>query len=146
MSPLERMIDAAAIEVGEELPPLVSLPLGHPTCIRFASASGDFNPIHINFDAARAAGLPDVIGHGMLSMALIGRLLTNWVPQSALRHFDVRFLEATQIGDAVTCTGRIVERTNAGAETLVRVEILAADHHGKMKTLGEALVALPATA
>ncbi|RJF93622.1 MaoC/PaaZ C-terminal domain-containing protein [Sphingomonas cavernae] len=130
------------IAAGDELPPLALPPLSRTTCALFAGASGDHNPIHIDIDAAKAAGLPDVIGHGMLSMAMLGRLLTGWMPQAHLRSFTVRFQEPTLIGDAVTCAGRVLERTEAGQEVLIRVEISAVDQQGKIKTVGEATAAL----
>lgn len=135
--------DARSIAVGDTLPPLALPPLSRTTCALFAGASGDHNPIHIDSDAARAAGLPDVIGHGMLSMALIGRLLTGWIPQAALRSVDVRFQDTTRIGDAVTCSGEIVETSEVGGETLLRVAVRAVDQAGNVKTVGEALVAIP---
>src|ERR1700720_167590 len=61
----------------------------------YAGASGDHNPIHIDIDFAKQAGMPDVFAHGMLSMAYLGRLLSNWVPQEAIRSFAVRFVAIT---------------------------------------------------
>ena len=71
------------VRVGDVLPPLVLPPLDRATLALFAGASGDHNPIHIDIDVARRAGLPDVIGHGMLSMAWLGRLVTDWASQAA---------------------------------------------------------------
>lgn len=130
--------------VGDELPPLALPPLSRTTCALFAGASGDHNPIHIDIDVARAAGLPDVIGHGMLSMAQLGRLLTCWAPQSTLRAFRVRFIDVTRIGEAVTCTGHVAEVEERKGETLVRLELRAADQDDNSKTLGEATFAIPA--
>ncbi len=135
---------AASLRVGDRLPPLALPPLDRATCALFAGASGDHNPIHIDSDAARAAGLPDVIGHGMLAMAQLARLLTGWAPPSALRSFSVRFLDTTRIGDALTCSGEVIERADRGGEALIRLRVEAADQNGKIKTSGEALVALPA--
>lgn len=133
----------AAVAVGDQLPPLALDPLSRTSCALFAGASGDHNPIHIDIDAAKAAGLGDVIGHGMFSMAMLGRFLTNWAPQAALRHFGVRFQDPTQIGDAVTCSGEVTERLEADGETRVRIIIRATGRDGSVKTAGEALVALP---
>jgi acyl dehydratase len=60
-------------------------PISRATLALFAGASGDHNPIHIDLDVARSAGLDDVFAHGMLSMAYLGRLLTGWVPQHPTR-------------------------------------------------------------
>ena len=143
MSALNGVAYGASLTIGDHLPPLALEPLSRTSCALFAGASGDHNPIHIDSDAARAAGLGDVIGHGMLSMAMLGRLLTTWAPQSALREFGVRFQDPTQIGDAVTCSGEILERFVVDGETRVRVAIRATDHKGSSKTAGEAVIALP---
>src|SRR5438132_1314193 len=76
----------------------------------FAGASGAPNPIHIDIDVARRSGMPDVFAQGMLGMAWVGRLLTNWAPQAQLRRFDVRFQGITHLGNAVRCSGRVVEK------------------------------------
>ena len=131
-----------AVAVGDTLPPLPLPALDRTTLALFAGASGDHNPIHIDIDVARRAGLPDVIGHGMLSMAWLGRLLTNWAPQAALRRFDVRFHGITHLGNAITCSGRIVEKLERGGEKLVRIEVVATNQYGERKTAGDALVAL----
>lgn len=132
-----------AAQVGDELPPLVLPALTRTACALFAGASGDHNPIHIDIDAARAAGLDDVIGHGMFSMAQLGRLLINWAPQSTLRKFHVRFAEPTQIGDQVTCSGRVTARETGASGTTISVEIQASDASGRTKTAGEAVFLLP---
>ena len=131
------------IKVGDELPALVLPPVDRTTLALFAGASGDHNPIHIDIDVARRAGMPDVFAQGMLSMAWLGRLLTNWAPQSALRRFDVRFQGITQLGNAVRCSGRVVEKLEQAGERCVRIELEAANQFGQTKIVGEALVALP---
>lgn len=127
-------------QVGDQLPPLELPPLSRTSCALFAGASGDHNPIHIDIDAAKSAGLPDVIGHGMLSMAQLGRLLTNWIPQARIRQFHARFQGITAIGDVISCSGRIVDKWDEAGATLLKVEICAADQKGHVKTVGEAVV------
>jgi acyl dehydratase len=99
--------------VGDVLRPLALPPLTRATLALFAGASGDHNPIHIDSDAAREVGLPDVIGHGMLTMSWLGRLLTLWAPQRDLREFGVRFTTITRVGERITCTGRVTKNSSA---------------------------------
>ena len=66
-----------AIQVGDTLPALQLAPVDRQTLALFAGASGDHNPVHIDIDFARKAGMPDVFAHGMLGMAWLGRLLTK---------------------------------------------------------------------
>jgi len=131
-----------SIQVGDKLPALQLPPVTRTTLALFAGASGDHNPIHIDTDFARRAGMPDVFAQGMLGMAWLGRLLTQWVPQAQLRRFDVRFQGITHLGHAVRCTGRVVEKLEHQGERCVRVELLSANQYGQARIAGEALVAL----
>lgn len=125
------------------IPPLTTAPISRLTLALFAGASGDHNPIHVDLDYARRFGMEDVFAHGMLLMAYLGRLLTNWVPQTALRRFTVRFVTITRVHESITCTGRVVEQFSQNGERLVRLELSAQNEKGEMRATGEALVAVP---
>lgn len=129
------------VQVGDALPALDLPPINRTTLALFAGASGDHNPIHIDTDFARKAGMPDVFAHGMLGMAWLGRLLTNWAPQSRLRRFDVRFQGITHLANAISCTGRVVEKRDA--DRSVRVEVQSSNQHGQTKITGDAWISLP---
>lgn len=130
------------IEAGMKIPPLELPPVSRYTLALYAGASGDHNPIHIDSDFAKAAGMPDVFAHGMLSMAYLGRMLTNWQPQAQLRKFASRFTAITQLQDVVTCSGTVLELVEQGGEQLARCEIQATTANGVQTLVGEALVAL----
>ena len=132
-----------AVRIGDELPPLQLPPVDRTTLALFAGASGDHNPIHVDLDVARRAGMPDVFAQGMLGMAWLGRLLTGWAPQSRLRRFDARFQGITHLGNAMRCSGRVVEKLAHHGENCVRIELQSANQFGQTKIVGEALVALP---
>ena len=131
------------VQVGDELPPLELPPVDRTTLALFAGASGDHNPIHVDIDVARRSGMPDVFAQGMLGMAWLGRLVTGWAPQSRLRRFDARFQGITHLGNAMRCTGRVVEKLEQGGERCVRIELQSVNQFGQSKIAGEALVALP---
>lgn len=133
--------DYNAISLDDEIPVLEMPPLTRQTLAVYCGASGDHNPIHVDIDFARESGLDDVIAHGMLVMAYMGRALTNWVPQSAIRAFDTRFLAMTRIGDAITVRGRITEKFDDEGTPCTRVELTAVDQRGEVKTTGGAVVA-----
>ncbi|BFM17340.1 MaoC family dehydratase [Maricurvus nonylphenolicus] len=130
------------IIVGTEIPALELPPINRTTLALFAGASGDHNPIHIDIDFAKKAGMPDVFAHGMLSMAYLGRMLTAWQPQSTLRKFSNRFAAITHLQDVITCSGKVVEIIEQDGEKLARCEIQAAKASGEQTLIGEALVAL----
>lgn len=95
-------------EVGADLPKLEIEPINRRTLALFAGGSGDHQPVHIDIDAAHGRGRPDVIAHGMLGMAYMGRFLTNWVPQERVRSFRSRFTAVTPVHAQPTCTGKVV--------------------------------------
>ena len=131
-----------AIQVGDTLPPLALPPVDRKMLALFAGASGDHNAVHIDIDYARRTGMPDVFAHGMLSMAWLGRLLTQWVDQRQLRQFGVRFTGITHLGHHITCTGRVTEKFEAEGERRLRLEIQTANQYGEPRVVGDAVVAL----
>jgi len=132
----------ATVQIGDELPALQLPPVDRTTLALFAGASGDHNAIHIDTDVARRAGIPDVFAQGMLGMAWLARVITGWVPQSQLRRFDARFQGITHLGNAIHCSGRVVEKLELDGEHCVRIELRSANQFGQTKIVGEALVAL----
>ncbi len=132
-----------SIQVGDALPPLQLPAVTRTALALFGGASGDHNPIHIDTDFARRSGMPDVFAQGMLGMAWLGRVVTGWVPQSQLRRFDVRFQGITHLGNAMLCSGRVLEKLERNGERCVRIELQSANQFGQTKIVGEALVAWP---
>ena len=84
--------DISKFEVGDQISPLNIKPVTKKSLKRYADASGDPNLIHLSKDFAQKNGLPDVIAHGMLVMAYLGRMLTNTFPQSGLKSFSSKFI------------------------------------------------------
>lgn len=129
--------------IGERLPSITNPALDRTTLALFAGASGDHMRLHIDTDFARKAGMADVFGHGMLSMAYLGRLLTDWAPQAQLRQFNARFGGITHLGNVITCEGSVTGVARGEDETLVTLELRAQTQYGDVKTVGEAVIALP---
>ncbi|MPT41274.1 MAG: dehydratase [Achromobacter sp.] len=129
------------VQAGEELPGFAAGAISRHALALYCGASGDHNPIHVDLDFARSAGMDDVFAHGMLSAAYLARLLTNWAPQSALREYAVRFAAITHVGEEVRCSGRVVERFEAQGEVRVRVELYARNQAGELKLSGVAVLA-----
>jgi len=127
---------------GTELPSLAVEPISRTTLALFAGASGDHNPIHIDLDVARSAGLDDVFAHGLLSMAYLGRLLTDAFPQQQLRSWKVRFTAITPVHAQPTCTGRIIAVDESGDERLATIDLRVTLADGTETLTGQAVVAL----
>lgn len=130
------------LQVGDALPALALPPISRTTLALFAGASNDHNPMHIDIDYARAGGMPDVFAHGMLSMAYLGRLLTQWVDQRRIRQVNARFAGITHLAEQITCIGTVVEKFEADGERRVKLQIQTASQDGQVKIVGDATVAL----
>jgi acyl dehydratase len=136
------MLDYDTLKIGDALPPLELPAITRHALALYCGASGDHNPIHVDTDFAKSAGVPDVFAHGMLSAAWLGRLLTNWVAQSAIRSLDIRFAAITHVGERIVCTGRVLEKFEHEGQRLVKLQLATANQDGMTKLTGEALVAL----
>ena len=130
------------LQVGDKIPALELPPISRLTLALYCGASGDHNPIHVDSDFAKSAGMPDVFAHGMLSMAWLSRVLTNWVPQSAIRDFSVRFAAITQVNEKISCTAEVTEKFEVDGERRVRLSLTTANEAGQVKLAGDAVVAL----
>lgn len=128
---------------GADLPELALPPISRATLALFAGASGDHNPIHIDTDVARSAGLDDVFAHGMLSMAYLGRLLTAWAPQDRLRSYEVRFGAITPVHGRPVCTGTVTTIAEVGGERVATLDLRVTLEDGTVTLTGTARVALP---
>ncbi|HSW18462.1 MAG TPA: MaoC family dehydratase [Ramlibacter sp.] len=131
------------LEAGNTLPPLQLPPITRHALALYCGASGDHNPIHVDTDFARDAGMPDVFAHGMLSAAWLGRVLTDWVPQSMLRSLDIRFAAITHVGERISCTGKVTEKFEREGKRCARLQLTTSNQDGMVKLSAEALVAWP---
>ncbi|MFD4351164.1 MaoC/PaaZ C-terminal domain-containing protein [Nocardia sp. NPDC058518] len=124
------------LTVGTALPILEIDRITRRTLALFAGASGDHQPVHIDIDAAKARGRDDVFAHGMLSMAYLGRYLTEWVPQERIRSYQARFTAITPLYAELVCSGRVVGIENG----LATVELAITLRDGTTTVRGEAVV------
>ena len=98
------------VQVGDGLPKLIKSPVTHVQLVRYAGASGDFNPLHTDPKIGEMVGTGGIIAHGMLIMGFVGQLLSDYVGPTALRKFGVRFKGMTHLDDVITCTGTITNK------------------------------------
>jgi|TARA_B100000953_G_scaffold77107_1_gene62440 acyl dehydratase len=126
--------------VGDKIPDLVIEPITRSTLALYAGASGDHNPMHIDLDFAKEAGMKDVFAHGMLIMAYLGRAVTNIVPQSNLKNFNVRFSSITNIGDILTCSGEVNKIDKNNSKKTIVLDLIVSDEFGDIKISGGATI------
>ena len=131
------------VQVGDTIPKLVKSPVSHLQLVRYAGASGDFNPLHTDPKIGELIGVGGIIAHGMLIMGFVGQLLSDYVGPAALRKFDVRFKGMTRIDDVITCTGTITEKYETDGEARIAGKVQATDQNGEVKVAGTFVAALP---
>ena len=120
------------MEVGYEFKPVTKEEITHTQLVKYAGASGDFNPIHTVVPFAEDAGLGGVIAHGMMIMGFIGQGIREWFPDEELAKFKVRFKAMTRPGEKITVSGKVVEEK---ADRLI-CEAQAANEAGEVKVQG----------
>ncbi|MEO3852493.1 MaoC family dehydratase [Streptomyces sp. B8F3] len=135
-----------AVEAGTELP-AQTFPVTRETLVRYAGASGDFNPIHWNERFAKEVGLPDVIAHGMFTMAEAIRVVTDWVGDpGAVVDYGVRFTKPVVVPDdgvgaVIEVSGKVAQKLDDEART-VRVDLTATSAGQKVLGMSRAVVRL----
>jgi peroxisomal enoyl-CoA hydratase 2 len=133
------------LSVGAEAPPLVVENISRTHFVRYAGASGDFNPMHHDDTVATSIGNPSVFGHGMLTAGLMARVLKDWFGPAALRRFQVRFSKQVWPGETLTCTATVtgVRDADESGVGLVDVECQVVNQDGEAKLTGTATAAVP---
>jgi acyl dehydratase len=135
----------ADVDKGTELPAR-SYRVTRLDLVKYAGASGDFNPIHFSERVARSVGLPNVIAHGMFTMAQAGRFVTEWAGDpGAVIDFGVRFSAMVPVPDddqgaTIELSGKVLDKLG---DNKVTVEILARADGAKVLTRARAVVRLP---
>ncbi|MDE3086211.1 MAG: dehydratase [Acidobacteriota bacterium] len=130
------------VQEGDEAP-VKTHTLTRTDLVRYAGASGDYNPMHHDEVLATKAGQPSVFGHGMFSMGLLGTAITDYVGIGTLTAYKVRFSRQTWPGEELRT--KIVVRTKRqeGGAHLVDLDCSLANAEGEVKVVGEATAALP---
>ncbi|MEV1053545.1 MaoC family dehydratase [Streptomyces sp. NPDC049887] len=132
------------VEVGTELP-AQTFPVTRATLVRYAGASGDFNPIHWNEKFAKEVGLPDVIAHGMFTMAEAARVVTDWAGDpAAVVEYGVRFTKPVVVpnddrGAVIEVSGKVAAKLD---DNRVRVDLTAVSAGQKVLGMSRAVVRL----
>lgn len=133
---------SGAAAVGDRLAPVRPGPVDRATLALFAGASGDHNPMHIDIDVARSSGLDDVFAHGMLSMAYLGRVLTDWAPPEKLHSYSVRFAAITPVLAEPLAEGTVTAIEVVDDEQRATIDVTVTLSDGTLTLSGTAVVAV----
>ncbi len=133
----EQKLSFDAVNVGDEAP-VISHKLGRTDLVKYAGASGDFNPMHHDEVAAQAAGLPSVFGHGMFSMGILGSALTDYVGVGNVQRYQVRFTRQTWPDEVLSSKIVVTGKREDGGKKLVDLSVTLSNGDGEDKVVGEA--------
>jgi acyl dehydratase len=128
----------SSYNVGDVATPWTFGPVSRTDIVRYAGASGDFNPIHHDEPFAVRAGFDSVFSMGMFQAGLVARFATEWLGASNIRRFGVRFRDQVWPGDVLTFTGAITAIESIDGGTGVTVELACARHAGPIAVTGSA--------
>lgn len=139
MSKVTPKLNYDDLSVGDE-GPVVSHELTRTCLVKYAGASGDFNPMHTDEVSAQAAGLPSVFGHGMFSMGLLGRAVTDWAGHGNLKRYGVRFTKQTWPGETLSTRIVITGKEEQDDGRRVTADVSLVNQDGEVKLAGTAVV------
>ena len=131
------------VSVGDRAEPRTFGPITRTDIVRYAGASGDFNPIHHDEEFAKSAGFPTVFSVGMLQAGILASYATDWLGAENVRRFAVQFREQVWPDDTLTFTGSVSGRREEGGERLVDVELRCTRQTGGPAIIGEATFVVP---
>jgi acyl dehydratase len=131
------------ISEGQEAAPLVTPPITRTHIVKYAGASGDFNPIHHDELYAIRAGNDRVFAMGMLSAGFLSRMITDWVGDGKLRKYRVRFGRQVWPGDTITCKGRITRKYTEGGKNYMEAEVFAENQKAEKVITGTIVAEVP---
>ena len=128
------------ISEGQEAPPLATPPITRTHIVKYAGASGDFNPIHHDELYAIRAGNDRVFAMGMMSAGFLSHMITDWVGDGKLRKYRVRFGRQVWPGDTITCRGKVLRKFSEGGKYYLEAEVFAENQKSE-KVITGAIVA-----
>jgi acyl dehydratase len=110
--------------------------------VKYAGASGDFNPMHHDDTIASQVGNPSVFGHGMLTMGLAARVVKDWFGAEAIRRLQVRFAKQVWPGDVLTATAKVTGTREENCEQVADLDITVVNQDGVQSIVGQATAAV----
>jgi len=138
----EKKLEFDKVRVGDEAP-VTTHTLTRTDLVKYAGASGDFNPMHHDEVSAQAAGQPSVFGHGMFSMGLLGSALTDYVGVGNVVRYQVRFARQTWPGEQLSTKIVVTATRTEDGRNLVDLDVTLSNAEGENKVVGQATAALP---
>ena len=128
--------------MGSEIPETNIGPFNQNDLVKYAKASGDFNPIHLDKEFAKTMGLDNVIAHGMLIMAHLGKSIANSNSVSFLKHFSVQFCSITRLEEKLICKGKVSKIEKNNQKKIITLNLKVLNLSGEVKILGKTIFSI----
>lgn len=126
------------VRVGDELPAMAKTPIDRVQLARYAAATNDYNPSHIDENHARSLGLPSVFAPSTLGMGFLGQLISDWARGARVRKLSCRFTKIVWPGDTLVCKGRVSDRAGTDGRYLLELDTWAENQKGELVLKGQA--------
>jgi acyl dehydratase len=138
-------LSASKLQVGDTRSEVLVEDLKRTQIVMYAGASGDYNPVHTDeVFTTKVAGYPSVFAHGMLTMGMTGRILTDWVGDGRLTRYGVRFVKQVFPGDSLTATATVTAITSDDQGPLAEFDVITKNQDGDVVVQGSAAARLDA--
>ncbi len=134
------------VREGDEAPPVIVAHITRTQIVKYAGASGDFNPIHHDELYAIRAGNDRVFAMGMMTAGFLSRMVTDWVGDGNLRKYKVRFATRIWPGDTVTCKGKITRKYTRDNKNYIEADVFAENQNSEKAIIGSIVAELPSRA
>ncbi len=131
------------VREGDEAPPMVMANITRTQIVKYAGASGDFNPIHHDELYAIRAGNARVFAMGMMTAGFLSHMVTDWVGDGNLRKYKVRFATRIWPGDTVTCKGKITKKYTRDGKNYIEADVFAENQKAEKAIVGMIVAQLP---
>lgn len=133
-----RKVFFESTRIGDELPAMAKAPIDRVQLARYAGATGDFNPMWVDDQYARTAGMPSVMAPPGLAMGFLGQLVSDWGRGAQLKRFTARFSRMLWPGDTLVCKGRVFDRHGQNGRYFLELELWAENQRGELAAKGHA--------
>jgi acyl dehydratase len=132
-------LSASNVSVGDSYEEQIADNITRTQLVQYAGASGDYNPIHTDeVYTTKVAGYPSVFAHGMLTMGMTGKMLTNYVGDGRLTNYGVRFTKQVWPGDSLTSTATVTAIREEGGQHFIDLDIATTNQAGEVVLSGQA--------
>ncbi len=130
------------VRVGDEIPAMAKAPVDRVQLARYAGATGDFHPLHVDEAYAKSLGMPSVYAPSPLGQGFLGQLITDWARGAQIKRFSTKFIRLIWPGDTLVCKGRVSDRHGENGRYAIELDVWAENQKGELVLKGAATLSV----